>query len=147
MIQKLLQITIVALLLTSFLVPAFYYSELPEEIPIHFNAAGVADGFGKKSTIWLLPILNVVNLLIIFAITSGAKYMPKKKTPPLFAEIVGIYLMLITSYLGIANVFIAIGGQKTLGTWFLPFIIILTILLVGYIFLAQRKLQKETAKK
>ena len=70
-------------------------------------------------------------------------HFQKKKTPPLFPEIVGIYLMLITSYLGIANVLIAIGEQKTLGTWFLPIIIFLTILLVGYIFIAQRLLQKE----
>lgn len=141
--KNILRIVIIALVLNSFLFPAFYYSQLPEEIPIHFNAAGDADDFGKKSTIWLLPILNLVNLLIIFAITSGAKYMPKqKKQPPLFAEIVTLYVLILTTYIGVANVLIAIGTMNTLGTWFLPFVIVLTVLLVGYLIFEQRKLKK-----
>tara|TARA_R100000935_G_scaffold1439_1_gene4563 strand:- start:122016 stop:122447 length:432 start_codon:yes stop_codon:yes gene_type:complete len=138
-----LRVIIIALILLSFLFPAFYYTQLPEEIPIHFNAAGEADGFGKKSTIWLLPILNIVNLLVVFAITSGAKYMPKqKKQPPLFAEIVGLYVMILTTYIGIANVLVALGKLKSLGTWFLPFVLVLTILLIGYIVIQQRKMKK-----
>ncbi|MAZ72082.1 MAG: hypothetical protein CMC70_02950 [Flavobacteriaceae bacterium] len=37
-----LRISILALVLLSFLFPAFYYAQLPEQIPIHFNAAGKA---------------------------------------------------------------------------------------------------------
>ncbi|WP_432410813.1 DUF1648 domain-containing protein [Rasiella sp. SM2506] len=145
--KTLLRIIILALLVVSFLFPALYYAQLPEEIPIHFNAIGEADGFGKKSTIWLLPILNVVNVLIIFAISSGAKYMPKqKKQPPYFAEIVGIYVLILTTYIGIANVLIAVGELKTLGTWFLPFVIILSMLLVGYLFIQQRKMKLQNKK-
>ena len=36
------------------------YAGLPETIPIHFNAKGVADGFGKKGMIWLLPSLTLI---------------------------------------------------------------------------------------
>ncbi|MBL7774969.1 MAG: DUF1648 domain-containing protein [Saprospiraceae bacterium] len=42
-------------LLMLLLLPLVYYSELPEIIPQHFNARGEADGFGHKSTLWLLP--------------------------------------------------------------------------------------------
>lgn len=37
-----------------------HYHSLPETIPIHFNAAGKADGFGGKITILMLPIVATI---------------------------------------------------------------------------------------
>ena len=43
-----------------------HYLDLPDTIPIHFNARGEADGFGHKSTIWMLPaIATFIYLLMI----------------------------------------------------------------------------------
>lgn len=39
--------------------PAVYYSDLPDTIPTHFNAAGEADDSGSKLTIWLLPLIGL----------------------------------------------------------------------------------------
>ena len=36
-----------------------YYAELPDTIPIHFNARGLPDGWGGKGFLWLLPILGL----------------------------------------------------------------------------------------
>ena len=36
-----------------------FYFDLPERIPTHFNLQGEADGFGDKSTIWLITLLNL----------------------------------------------------------------------------------------
>ena len=36
------------------------YSILPEIIPIHFNGAGKADGFGNKTHIFVLPIISTL---------------------------------------------------------------------------------------
>ncbi|GGW49610.1 DUF1648 domain-containing protein [Arenibacter certesii] len=36
------------------------YSTLPETIPIHFNGAGKADGFGNKENILSLPIVSTI---------------------------------------------------------------------------------------
>lgn len=36
----------------------FNYQDLPDTIPIHFNAKGEADAFGHKSYIWILPLLG-----------------------------------------------------------------------------------------
>lgn len=41
------------------------YSQLPEIIPIHFNSAGEADGFGSKYIIWLLPLLGGFMYLLL----------------------------------------------------------------------------------
>jgi uncharacterized membrane protein len=34
------------------------YDSLPETIPTHFNLSGQADGFGKRSSIFLLPAIT-----------------------------------------------------------------------------------------
>lgn len=47
-----------ASLLMLVLLPAAYYSDLPEIIPQHFNARGEADGFGHKSMLWFMPALG-----------------------------------------------------------------------------------------
>lgn len=38
---------------------AFHYGELPAEIPIHYNAAGVPDGYGEKQDVWALPVIAI----------------------------------------------------------------------------------------
>ncbi|MFL0197876.1 DUF1648 domain-containing protein [Clostridium sp. WILCCON 0269] len=37
-----------------------YYRLLPHIIPIHFNAVGVPDGYGSKSSIFILPIIAFI---------------------------------------------------------------------------------------
>jgi uncharacterized membrane protein len=34
-----------------------FYSRLPERIATHFNGAGAANGFGAKSTLWLVGLI------------------------------------------------------------------------------------------
>src|SRR5690606_34233705 len=46
------------------------YKNLPESIPTHFNAKGVADDFSDKSMIWGLPILGVVMYVGLFIINK-----------------------------------------------------------------------------
>ena len=36
------------------------YNNLPDIIPIHYNAAGEADGFGRKANILILPIISTI---------------------------------------------------------------------------------------
>ena len=43
--------------------PVYTYSSLPEIIPIHFNARGIADGYGSREMIWIMPIL--VSLIFV----------------------------------------------------------------------------------
>ncbi len=38
----------------------YYFSEIPERIPVHFNFSGNADRYGAKSMIWLLPALGTI---------------------------------------------------------------------------------------
>jgi uncharacterized membrane protein len=36
------------------------YPELPDQIPTHFNGKGVADGYGPRWTIFLIPAISLV---------------------------------------------------------------------------------------
>ena len=47
------------------------YSILPEIIPIHFNGAGKADGFGNKTHIFILPIIST---LLFIGLTTLNKH-------------------------------------------------------------------------
>lgn len=40
--------------------PIYYYADLPEIIPQHFDVNGNPDGFGSKGILWFLPIIGVV---------------------------------------------------------------------------------------
>lgn len=45
------------------------WSSLPDQIPMHFNAAGRADAWGGKESLLMLPVLTVV-LYIILTVTG-----------------------------------------------------------------------------
>jgi uncharacterized membrane protein len=40
--------------------PIYYFNDLPDRLPKHFNALGQADSYGNKNMIWLLPALGLI---------------------------------------------------------------------------------------
>ncbi|MEO8072055.1 MAG: DUF1648 domain-containing protein [Acidobacteriota bacterium] len=64
------ELTIILLMIAPFAVLAFYYPQLPEIVPIHWNAAGTADGFAKKSfsSVFFLPILTTILQIFLIII-------------------------------------------------------------------------------
>lgn len=50
----------------------FYYGQLPEEIPNHFNFQGEANGYGHKGSIFLLPVIG----FFIFILFSAVEKYP-----------------------------------------------------------------------
>lgn len=47
------------------------YSTLPDTIPTHFNAQGVADDWGSKNTIFLFPAIALPIHILLSSITAG----------------------------------------------------------------------------
>lgn len=62
---ELLSITI---LLTMIGYTIVEYNALPDTIPTHFNAQGVADGHSDKTSLWFIPVLSIVLYIGIFII-------------------------------------------------------------------------------
>ena len=54
------EFAVIASAIIPFAILTFYYSSLPDVVPIHWNAAGEADGWAKKdfSSVFFLPILG-----------------------------------------------------------------------------------------
>lgn len=102
-----------ALVLLNFVVVLSFYPGLPDTIPIHFNLKGEADGFGNKSTLWILPIINLgmyfgMTMLVTKMKPWNYNYPTKvteKNAPKLYAMRIRVMVWL---NLGIALMFLTI---------------------------------------
>lgn len=48
----------------------FYYGQLPERIPIHFDINGNPDGWSKKAMLWILPAIFVGTVVMLQVISK-----------------------------------------------------------------------------
>ncbi|MEQ8237833.1 MAG: hypothetical protein RIA69_01405 [Cyclobacteriaceae bacterium] len=46
--------------------PIYYFNELSDIIPRHFNAASESVGFSQKNIIWTLPAMGLVMYIGVF---------------------------------------------------------------------------------
>jgi uncharacterized membrane protein len=119
------------------LVVADFYTRLPERIATHFNEAGVANGFGARSTLWVL----VGIALLLYATLSAISWAPWKvslKVGPereriVLAEAVAmvgwvkVEMCWMFAYLCLAMVRNGMGLQVGLGAWFLPVTLVVVL--------------------
>jgi uncharacterized membrane protein len=109
------------------------YSILPETIPTHYNGEGKADGFGRKSTIFTLPLLATVlfvgmTILNRFPhifnypgnITQENVYIQYTNATRLirYLKLIIVVIFGFIAFLTIQN---SKGEANGLGSWFLPF--------------------------
>lgn len=48
--------------------PVLYYAELPETVPVHFNGKGIADRYGSKGTMLMLPVIGTLMCFGLYAL-------------------------------------------------------------------------------
>lgn len=108
------------------------YNNLPDIIPIHFNAVGEADGFGEKTNILTLPIIATiifVGLALlnkyphIFNYPTNITKENAQRQYTIATKLIR-YLNLITvlifGYIAFTTIQNAKGQVDGLGVWFLP---------------------------
>ena len=109
-----------------------FYSRLPERIATHFNAEGIANGFGGRATLWVLVGISV----LLYAILSAINWVPrivslKRPLAPEQEKMVLAESMAMVgwikaavcwmfAYICLAMVRNGMGLQVGLGTWFIP---------------------------
>ena len=71
---------------------AAVYGALPAQIPTHFNAAGIPDGFGPRSSWWFLPVVNVLSAALTLGVTLLLPNRPSLLNLPSKAEILALPL-------------------------------------------------------
>jgi uncharacterized membrane protein len=108
------------------------WSNLPTTIPIHFDTAGNADGFGPKGMIWLLPAIGVVMVpaMLFLRRFPWLSNVPFEITEENAAYQYGLIVRLLSllacfvSLLFLLLVYdtisIAFGGSSLLGWLFMP---------------------------
>lgn len=109
-----------------------FYSRLPEQIATHFNAEGIANGFGARSTLWVLVGIAVLLYVTLSAVEGirGVVNLKKPLAPERekivlleSMEMVGwlkVEVCWMFAYLCLAMVRNGMGLQVGLGWWFLP---------------------------
>ena len=113
-------------------VVADFYSRLPERIATHFNAEGVANGFGARGTLWVLVgialflylTLSVINF-VPRVVNVKRPLAPQRERVALSESMalvgwVKAEVCWMFAYICLAMVRNGMGLQVGLGWWFLP---------------------------
>jgi len=124
--------------------PLINYFDLPEIIPIHFNGAGKANGFGNKTHIFVLPIISTlqfIGLTILNKRPHVFNYPSQITKENAFRQytnatrmmrVLKLVIVLLFGLIVFRKIQIINGHADGLGTWFLPFTIGLFIILTIY---------------
>ncbi len=108
------------------------YSDLPATIPTHFNAKGVADGFGAKSSVFALPVVASIFYvgMTILNFFPQVFNFPTKITPEnalrqythatRMIRWLKLGLLLVFGAIALQTMQVATGKAQGLGGWFLP---------------------------
>ncbi|MDG1161602.1 MAG: DUF1648 domain-containing protein [Flavobacteriaceae bacterium] len=131
------------------------YSILPEIIPIHFNGAGKADGFGNKTHIFVLPIIST---LLFIGLTILNKHPHIFNYPSQITKenavhqytnatrmmrVLKLVIVLLFGLIVFKTIQNVNGHAGGLGTWFLPLTMGMIFIPILY-FLIKSLKQKNT---
>jgi uncharacterized membrane protein len=124
--------------------PLINYFDLPEIIPIHFNGAGKADGFGNKTHIFVLPIISTLLFIGLTILNKNPHVFnyPSQITKEnavhqytnatRMMRVLKLVIVLLFGLIVFKTIENVNGHADGLGTWFLPFTIGLFIILTIY---------------
>lgn len=98
-----------------------HFNDLPEEIPIHYNAKGIPDGFDTRIHIWGLPIIAT----LLFALLNGLqKRTGIQQIEQQLLQWMQLLLIGVFTYIQLQTFFVAVNKSNGLGSWFLPLVMI-----------------------
>ena len=132
------------------------YFELPEIIPIHYNGAGEADGFGNKTNILTIPIIATilfVGMTILNKYPHVFNYPSEITDENVFHQYTNATRMIRYLKLTIVIIFGVIvfrtiqnvnGNADGLGNWFLPLTIAMIFIPILYFLINANKEKKKT---
>ena len=99
----------------------FHFNDLPEQIPIHYNAKGIPDGFDTRIHVWGLPLIATLLFLLLAGLQkrTGIQQIELQLLQWMQLLIQGTF-----TYIQLQTFFVAINKSNGLGSWFLPVVVI-----------------------
>ena len=132
--------------------PIYYFNQLPDTIPSHFNALGEPDAYSKKNSIWTLPIVGLFTYIGLFALNGYPHIFnyPTEITEDnaerqyrIATKLLRTMNLVIAAgfaYITYSTIQAAFGNQMGLGMWFLPIFLLSIFGTTGvYLYSAFRK--------
>lgn len=129
------------------LLPIIFWGKIPDEIPMHYNAAGVVDNWSDKSSL----ILLFFAVLMLMGVMSIAVYVVKtnmeskhskeaEKSTMRIAYPIVVIMNLIVQIMFAYITFCSVTSRQ-LGSMFLPIFLIATFAPLGYLVYKCAKIQ------
>ena len=98
-----------------------HFNDLPEEIPIHYNAKGVPDGYDTRIHIWGLPLIATLLFLLLNRLQKRTGIQPIELQ---LLQWMQLLILGTFTYIQLQTFFVAVNKSNGLGGWFLPIVVI-----------------------
>lgn len=153
-IDIIVDLTSIALLIALVIYTFMSYSDLPETIATHFDATGKPNGYSNKDTMWFLPAIGIVMFIGLFILNKYPhlhNYMvnitednalKNYRFSTRIVRFTNLFVCALFLYVQYTIVATAQGKTVVLGSWFVPLVIGLSVLLPIGILIYNRKLNK-----
>lgn len=154
--QKILNIIGYTIFIASAIVSLMYLPSLPDTVPIHFNLAGEADGWGSKYILLLLPFIGIITLLPMESLEKKPHLhnypssMNEHNMKQYYAismrtmNLVKNGTLVLFGLLQIEMVLAALESEFSFGITFIVIIVVLLFLPMIWHFMSIRQVNKET---
>ena len=126
-----------------FALPIYFFNDLPNQIPKHYNALGKVDSYGSHVLIWLLPVIGLViyiGLTVLNRFPFAFNY-PTKVTNDnaerLYIlgtrtiRLLKVVIILSLAFLNFKTIEIALNKTTEIGNYFLPIFLTTLAILIG----------------
>jgi uncharacterized membrane protein len=131
------------------------YPDLPETIATHFNGAGEPDGYGHKSTLWLLPAVGFTFFIGFYFLNkyphihnymvniTEENALKNYRISTRILRFVNFFTCILFAYIQYHMISSANNTSLSLGNWFIPLMIGISIILPAGMLIYQYKINKK----
>lgn len=152
--DKIMEVFGYLVLVTFWIMNISSFNQLPAEIPIHFNGLGEVDQTGSKISIFALPVIGTLVFTVLtlinkypenfnYRVEIDAENAEKQYTNSTkmirLLKVVVLFVFILIDYFTIQ---ISVGNSTGLGKLFLPCVLALIFIPIGYFSYKSYRLKK-----
>jgi uncharacterized membrane protein len=143
-------------LIASCMVPVMFFYELPAQIPVHFDLAGLPDDYGSRSRILVLPLVAILLYAGIFFINRyqhlynyPVPVTPENKLSLLsltlqMLRLIRLAVALLFFVLIVSTVQVGLGESKRASTYLIIYFLLAIGAIIGIYMYRMISLHKDT---